>query len=457
MIPALLATAVMTAAPCSYAKMAARCGALSVPENRAAPNGRRLSIHFVVVLAASAVTKEPLFGIAGGPGQSAIDAFEGSVQGPSVFTAAHRDRDIVLVDQRGTGRSNALLCNIYPTDASTYTYLFPPDVIRACRATLAQTDDLNAYGSDAAADDLDEVRARLGYPRIALFGGSYGTTESLVYIRRHGDRVKAAILEGVSPPSMLLPLPFPRGAEQALEDLEKSCETDRICSTNFPHFAQEFDAVLARSKRGGISVPDGNPISFEVFADRMRQAMYDSFTAAYLPYIIHRAALADTTPLARLVATISHDIPGLLAMGMNLSVTCAESLPFISDAEARRQSQSTFMGDSRYRAQRSACATWNVRAVERSFLDPIRSDVPVLMMNGADDPATPPRFGAQAVAYLPNGRLLLVPQAGHDFSSRCSDGIEAQFLETYSVKNLATSCLRGEHRPPFATSVKGLF
>lgn len=447
----------MTTAPCTYAKMPARCGALSVPQNRTSRNGRMLAVHFVVVPAENATAKEPVFGIAGGPGQSAIDAFEGFVQGPSVFTAAHRNRDIVLVDQRGTGRSNPLRCNIFPTDASTYSDLFPSDAIRSCRGRLARTDDLNAYGSDAAADDLDEVRARLGYPQIVLFGGSYGTTESLVYIRRHGDRVKAAILEGVSPPWMLLPLPFPRGAAQALEDLEKSCASDRICSTTFPHFAQEFGAVLARSKHGGVPVSDGNRISFEVFADRMRQAMYDSFTAAYLPYIIHRAATGDTPPLAKLVATISHDIPGTLAMGMNLSVTCAESLPFISNEEAHRESQGTFMGDSRYRAQRRACTTWNVRAVDRSFLDPIRSNVPVLMMNGADDPATPPRFGAQALAYLPNGRLLLVPQAGHDFSSRCSDGIEAQFLESYSVQTLATSCLRGEHRPPFATSAKGLF
>jgi pimeloyl-ACP methyl ester carboxylesterase len=374
-----------------------------------------------------------------------------------MLTQAHRDRDIVLVDQRGTGRSNPLACNLYPTDDATYTYLFPPDVIGACRVRLARSNDLNAFGSAAAADDLDQLRARLGYGRIVLFGGSYGTTESFVYLRRHGDSVKAAILEGIAPPWLLLPLPFPSGAQHALEDLEKSCATDPVCSATFPRFPQEFDALLARSKSAGIPVPGVSKISFEVFADRMRQAMYDSFTASYLPYIVHRAATGDTTPLARLVAAISHGIPGSLAMGMNLSVTCAESLPFISREEARRQSQGTFMEDSRYRAQRDACATWNVRAVGRAFLDPIRSNVPVLMLNGADDPAAPPRFGAQALQYLPNGRLLLVPQAGHDFSSRCSEAIEAQFLETYSVANLATSCLRGERRPPFATSLQGLF
>lgn len=437
--------------------MPARCGSLRVPENRAVPNGRAIPIHFVVLPATSATPKEPIFGIAGGPGQSAIDAFEGYFPGPTMLAAARAKHDLVFVDQRGTGQSNPLNCNIFPTDVSTYTYLFPSQIVRACRAQLAATSDLNAYGSDAAADDLNEVRKQLGYPKIVLFGGSYGTTESLVYMRRYGDAVRAALLEGVAPPWLRLPLPFPRGAQRALADLERSCASDRLCSTNFPRFPQEFDALLARSQNGGIPVAGGHRISFEVFADRMRQTMYDSFGASYLPYIIHRAAGGDTRPLAMLVAALSHGIPGSLAIGMNLSVTCAESLPFISDEEARSESRDTFMGDSRYRAQRAACTMWNVAPADRSFLDPIRADVPVLMVDGADDPAAPPQFGTQELKYLPNGRQVLVPHAGHDFSTPCSDKIEEQFLETYSVRDLPTSCLRTVARPPFATSLKGLF
>jgi len=442
--------------PCVYAKMPARCGSLNVPENRSQPNGRTITVHFVVVPAKHDGGQPPIFGIAGGPGQSAIDTGAAFLPGPSAIAAAQATHDIVLVDQRGTGRSNALNCNMYPTDASTYAYLFPPDIVRACRARLAKTNDLDAYGSDAAADDLDDVRARLGYSKIVLYGGSYGTTEALIYMRRHGETVRAALLEGVAPPWLRLPLPFPRGAQRALDDLERSCASDRVCSTHFPQFAQEFDRVLSLSRGGGIAVPGGERISFEVFADRMRQTMYDAFGASYLPFIIHRAALGDTKPLAMLVAAVSHGIPGTLAMGMNLSVTCAESMPFITPAQAREESQGTFMGDSRYQAQRQACEVWNVRPADRSFLDPIRSSAPVLMINGADDPATPPQFGAQELAYLPNGRQLLVPHAGHDFSSACTDAIELQFLNTYSTANLPASCLQAEKRPPFATSLKGL-
>ena len=456
MLPVLLAAASFTTTACTYAKLPARCGAVRLPENRQSRNGRTIAIHFVVIPAKRGRPKEPIFAIAGGPGQSAIGAFAGYFSGPSALARANINHDIVLVDQRGTGSSNPLSCNIYPTDASTYAYLFPPDILRACRMRLAKVDDLDAYGSDAAADDLYDVRARLGYGKIVLVGGSYGTTESLVYIRRHGDTVRAALLEGVAPPWLRLPLPFPRGAQRALDDLEASCASDRLCSNYFPHFAEEFGAVLARSRNGGIPVAGGYRISFEVFADRMRQTMYDEFGASYLPYIIHQAALGNTKPLAKLVATVSHGIPGSVAIGMNLSVTCAESLPFITEDEAREQSQDTFMGPSRYLAQRGACDMWNVAAVPHSFLDPIRSNVPVLMINGADDPATPPQFGAQELKYLPNGRQLLIPHAGHDFSSRCSNDIEAQFLDTYSVRNLQTNCLRAESRPPFATSLKGL-
>jgi pimeloyl-ACP methyl ester carboxylesterase len=437
--------------------MPARCGSLSIPENRSARNGRTISIHFVVIPAKDPATKEPIFGIAGGPGQSAIDTFQEFFPGPSALAAAHADHDIVLVDQRGTGRSNPLNCNLYPTDAVTYAYLFPPDIVGRCRSRLAKDHDLDAYGSATAADDLNELRARLGYKQIVLVGGSYGTLESLVYMRRHGESVKAALLEGVAPPWLLLPLPFPRGAQRALDDLEAACARDRTCSKHFPHFSQEFDEVLKRSRNGGIPVAGGYSISFEVFADRMRQTMYDSYGASYLPYIIHRAATGDTVPLAKLVAAVSHSIPGSLAIGMNLSVTCAESMPFITADQARSESLGTFMLDSRYLAQRDACNIWNVAPVDRSFLDPIRSNAPVLMVNGADDPATPPQFGAQELRYLPNGRQLLVPHAGHDFSSPCSTKIETQFLATYSVRNLPTNCLRAEARPPFATSLKGLF
>lgn len=452
---ALLAAA-LPLLPCTYGGAQAQCGSLAVPQDRRNPQSRTIQLHVVVIRTKSASPKDPLFGIAGGPGQSAVETFRYGFAKSPFFSTLLRDRDVVMLDQRGTGKSHPLACDIFPNDAAAYQYLFPLTTIRECRERLARTSDLNAYGSDAAADDLDAVRAALGYGKIAIYSGSYGSTETLVYMRRHGDRVAAALMEGVAPPWLLLPLPFPRGAQHALDDLERACAADAVCSKQFPHFAQEFDALTSRSKAGGIPVR-GGAIAFEVFADRMRQSLYDSFTASYVPYIVHRAAGGDTEPLRQLVAFISHSIPGSLAMGMNLSVTCSEALPFITDSQAAASAAGTFMGDSRYRAQRAACSAWNVKPVLREFLNPIRSDVPVLMMDGAEDPAAPPQYGAQELKYLRNGNQVLIPHAGHDFGSECTTKIELAFLETYDAKNLVVNCLQAEKRPPFATSLRGLF
>ncbi len=454
MLP-LLAAAALSASPCTYAHLKAKCGSITVPENRRAGTGRKIQVHFVVVPAASRVRKDPVFLIAGGPGQAAIDLWSQYLLQDPVSMYAHASRDIVVVDQRGTGTSHALNCNIYPTDASTYTALFPAAVLRACRDRLAATSDLNAYGSDVAADDLNDIRTRLGYKKIVLSGGSYGTMESFIYMRRHGDSVAAVIMEGVAPPALLLPKPFPQGAQRALEDLERSCAADTMCAKHFPGFAGDFAKMLAQSKNGGIAVPGGR-IVFEVFADRMRQTMYDAYGASFLPLIIHDAAAGNTKPLAHLIALVSHGIPGSLAMGMNLSLTCAGSMPFITGAQAAAAAQGTFMGDSRYRAQRTACNLWNVRPDPISFLAPVRSNAPVLMIGGSADPATPPQFGARALRYLPNGRQILIPHAGHDFGSKCTYAIEEQFLRTYSTRNLNVSCLKAEGRPPFALTLKGL-
>jgi pimeloyl-ACP methyl ester carboxylesterase len=275
-------------------------------------------------------------------------------------------------------------------------------------------------------------------------------------LRRHESSVAAAVLVGVAPPSLLLPLPFPRGAQHAFDDLVRACASDVVCRRNFPNFASEFSSMIERSKRGGIAVTGGR-ISFEVLADAMRHVMYDAYTASYLPLIVHRYASGDTAPLAKIVTLTSQGIAGSLAMGMNLSITCAESIPFITPEEAAQAARGTFMSTSRYDAQRAACAIWNVRPVDSAFLAPIHSNVPVLLLGGSDDPATPPQFGARVLAGLPNGRQILVPGAGHDVDSPCVGKIENDFLVSYDTRSLDAGCLQAARRPPFATSFTGLF
>ena len=458
-LPAILGTAhgdPPPASTCSYLGTEARCGVLIVPENRARPREREIELHYVVVSAKNR-TGPPIFLLAGGPGQSAIVA---ASHGSPIFDTLRGGHDFVVLDQRGTGRSHPLDCLLYTDDASTLGEVFPLAAVRSCRDELAQSSDLNAYGSAAAADDINDLRRALGYDKILLYGGSYGTTEALVYIRRHGHTVAGALLEGVAPTFFRLPLPFPQGAQHALLDLTKACNNDSACHAAFPSFANEFQTMVDRS-HAGIAVDYVNAshehvqgaISHAVFADRMRQAMYSQDTAAVVPFVIHQAYQGDTTPLGKLVVLLSRSINGSLAIGENFSVDCAEDVAFISDTDVAAASAGSFMGDTIIRARQDVCAIWNVQPVDKSFLDPVHSHVPVLMLSGTDDPATPPQYAAEQLKYLPSGRQVLIANGVHDEDSPCLERLRQEFLDRHSTKNLDAECAAVNKRPPFATSL----
>jgi len=418
-------------------------GVLLLPEDRTKPGGRRIDIHYVVIRATTPNAKDPVFLIAGGPGQSIIKIGPSSIPG----LVPDHDRDIVMVDQRGTGESHPLECNLFPTQADAFRAIYPLDIIAACRSRLAATSDLSAYGTDAAADDLNDVRLHLGYPKIVVAGVSYGTTVALDYLRRHGASVSAAILEGVAPPG---PLSMARGAQAALDNLVRRCKAETACSTAFPQFGAEFHSLLLQAQHGGIEV-NGGVITAGVLVERIRDALYSEAVAAYIPMIVHRAVHGDPQPLTQLVSALSRQIPGSLATGMFFSVTCPEDVAFTTLRQVDEDSANTFLGDARFREAQAACRVWNVKPVDRSFLDPVRSDVPVLMMSGENDPATPPRYGAEALRYLPNGRQVIVPGAGHVTGSTCVDTIKRQFLNTYDVRSLDITCLKSAQPPPFVT------
>jgi pimeloyl-ACP methyl ester carboxylesterase len=458
-LSAISATGAASERPCTYAALPAVCGTLQVPEDRSVPGGRSITLHFVRVLAEHA-RGAPIFPIAGGPGQSIIAVGAGYLS-DGRLTALQPEHDFVFLDQRGTGLSHPLACDLYRRTSDIFAEIFPLRAVRACRVTLAKTSDLNAYGSDAAADDIDALRKHLGYRKIILLGGSYGTTEALVYLRRHGDSVQNAVLEGVAPPDDKFPLPFLQGAQHALDDLIAACRNDAACNAHFPNFRHEFASLLQQSTTG-IPVDYRDARSGErvrvklmrgVFADRMRQSMYSPDFAALLPLVVHDAAAGNTAPLAKLVVFISRGITGGLAMGENISVDCRESVLLLTDADIAQASIGSFMAGTVVDARRATCAIWNVRPVARSFLAPIRSAVPVLMISGQDDPATPPQFGARELAHLPNGRQILVPNAGHDNDDPCLTRIEIAFMKTSSSAGLDAACARRFKRPPFPTTL----
>ncbi len=457
--------------PCTIgeSRLAARCGTFNVFENRAARSGRVIALNMIFVPARHA-SHRAIFWNPGGPGASATGYATYIVDGDfqRELMILRDTYDVVFVDNRGTGGSHAFGCDAFPPAHPElyYRQLVPDAPLEACRRWLTLTTDLNQYGTDAAADDLDDVRSALGYTKIVLDGDSYGTEFFLDYARRHPAHVESMVLQGVAPPHyLIIPLEDASGAQRAFENLAAACESDHLCHTKFPEFRAHFAALARRFDAGPERISVVNAVtksrvtvllSKEVFADRLRQTLYSEDGASYVPYATERAYAGDYGPLAAIVEFATDNFGRGLDLGLNLSVTCAEDIPFISPADVARTSAGTFEGDARVRSQQHACAIWNVRRAPAAFQDPVRTTAPVLMISGSDDPATPPNYATEALASMPNGRQILIPNASHDSELACADALIARFVVTRNARALDIGrCAGSARRPPFATSMSG--
>ena len=437
------------------------CGKLTVFENRQTRSGRTIDLNVVVLPAFDQKTKtEPLFDLAGGPGAASTDG-AGFYAGPG--RDYRRRHDVVCVDQRGTGQSNRLAISRKKTPAYYLSEMYPVDYVTEMRHALELRADLTKYTTSIAMDDLDDVRTWLGYDRIDLFGTSYGTRAALVYMRRHPEHLRSAILLGVAPTDLKMPLHHAESGERAMNLLLDECERDAACHAAFPQIRDDWKNVLAQLEKqparvqysppGKSTAPTTVEIQRGVFAEKIRTRMYDRDKAARIPLIVHHAATGDFGPF--LQQTIAPSIPDFVADGMYLSVTCAEDVPFINPAEAAKLTQGNPFGNYRVFQQTRACGVWPRGEIPPDFLDPISSDTPVLIFSGNMDPVTPPKYGEEVASHLPNSRHVVIPEAGHDVNGLtdpgCIDRIAIEFLDKGDAKNLDVSCVERMKPPPFVT------
>ncbi len=447
--------------PCNLAGLTqeARCGKYEVFEDRAAKSGRKIALNLLVLPATGEKpAPDPIFFLAGGPGQGAVSVIAGA---GDYLSELRGEREIVFIDQRGTGKSNPLNCEFYRDRDDMRGYFgepYPADILRSCRAELEKVANLALYTTPIAMDDLDEVRAALGYERINLFGGSYGTNAALVYLRQYPSRVRSVVLKGVAPTDYKLPLAFSKGVQHALDRLMEDCAANQACQKAFPKLKEEFMSVLARLDKTPASFDVVNPLTRQTqhiemsraaFVDGLRLMLYVPELSSMLPLIIHRTDENDYVPFATYAFDLIRQIGGQLAKGMQLSVLCAEHIPFITEADLAREAKGTYYGDARARSYRRACEAWPSVKAPASFLDPVKSDVPVLMVNGDIDPVTPPVHGAAAARTLPNSRHVVIRNGTHLTNSACIDNLIAQFISKGTAQGLDASCVNDIKRPPF--------
>ena len=441
----------------------AKCGTLGVFENRATRKGRKIPIN-VVVLPATGAKREPdaVFYFAGGPGSAATEDAPGIAD---ILARIREHRDLVFVDQRGTGQSNPLDCTLFnPTDQQSFLgSFFPVDDIRKCREQLELNADLTLYTTEIAMDDLDDVRAALGYEQINLYGASYGTRAALVYLRQHPKHVRTAMLHGVAPTNQLMPLNFPQDNERALQGVLSECEADEACSKAFPQLKKNAQRVLEELLQSPAQVELQMPgskdpvkltLNRNLAAEAIRYMLYSPGGASRVPLVLHTAAQGNYGPLTRAALNFRRNIVATGSNGMYLSITCAEDLPWVNAKEAEKLGANTFLGDYRYRQQNEACALWPRAKIDSKYAEPVRSDKPVLIMTGEWDPVTPPAHGEAVAKTLPNSLHLVVNDGAHGLSGlngiECLDRLMTEFVERGTVKGLDTTCVKNIKRSGFA-------
>ncbi len=441
----------------------ARCGEYDVYEDRLEQRGRRIALKVVVLPSLFArPAPDALFILAGGPGQAATEQADFIAR---TFVRVRQERDIVLVDLRGTGGSNGLHCNLYGESLQgSLGDLLPLGAIKACLTEWEQRADLSFYTTPLAMDDLDEVRAALGYERINIFGTSYGTRAAQAYIRQYPERVRSIILKGTTPISQSIPLSIARHSQRSLDLVLEDCWRNGFCYKAFPNLKQDFATVLSRFDKGSVTVQIPNDENGKVekieltrgaLVTTLRTLLQSTGTIAQLPLMIHQMSKGDDVSFVRSAISIRREFSKNISIGMFLAVI-KEDLRLIDREQARSESEGTFMGDYYYQQLLSAGSLLPRVILSSGYREEIRSDVPVLFISGRLDPATPPENAENVAQNLPNSRHVVIRQASHSYTglSPCIDSLMAEFIIRGSVKELNTTCVDAIPQIKFQTSSK---
>jgi pimeloyl-ACP methyl ester carboxylesterase len=458
--PAITLKKCQLSAPGSASHLEARCGKLKVYEDRSASTSRQIELNLAVIPAISRnPAPDPLFFIPGGPGEAATQSILTIF---SAFNRINQKRDIVLVDQRGTGGSHPLQCQTSDEEVFS-TQNEEENLAASLQACLNKLDaDPRFYTTSIAMDDLDQARDALGYDRINLYGASYGTRAALTYLRQYPDHVRTVILDGVAPPNWTLGPSTASDGQRALDMIFARCAIEEKCQSSFPDLAIKFQSIVQELQQKPIEVAlddpiNGQPTTFKLtpenFATTIHTMTYTPETAALIPLMIHNANLIhDFRPIVAESLSSTELFSESISAGMRYSIICSEDTPFY-DKEPASQG---YLGIYIVKSFEDICQIWPHGSIPINFKQPVLSDKPVLILSGEADPVTPPANGNLAAQTLSNNLHLIISGMGHvNIFRGCIPRIATDFIDTGSLQGLDTTCVQNIKPLPFFINYNG--
>lgn len=450
--------------PCSHeidgqkelAEVGAMCGKYGVWEDRETKKGRKIALNVAVIPALAKAKPDPVFLLDGGPGVAATETPWMRVM-PWV-KKLRLYRDIVLVDQRGTGSSNPLDC--IPDGELPFEELFKPRRPHSEMAECIKSfdADLTKYTTDIAMDDLNEVRDALGYNKINIYGGSYGTRAALVYLRQHEDTVRSLVIDAVTPMEMKIMDAAAEDGERAIGLLFSHCENDEGCRKAFPNLRQKLNDLILSLKEKPAQVQlknprTGEPVKVTVQAETLRGTLYTSLyntqRSALIPLAIERACDGDFSVFGALLESMSGSLEQV-SIGMQFAVLCNEDLALMDvGSEDAGADQNVFSRNEMVSSKKEYCDFFQGAAKPESYFDSVKSDVPALVLSGELDPITPPRWGEIAAKNLKNSKHVVVSGMGHGVAiNGCVSNMIVEHIENASPAGIETECVKGMKRFP---------
>ena len=443
--------------------MKARCGTLRRPLDPSGAEPGEIELRVAVVPALNLTPEQdPLVPIAGGPGQGSVDFYTAYSW---AFESVRRNRDILLIDQRGTGESATMRCEFDEALLDgEFSIELTIEYTQQCLEQLPH--DPRFFTTSVAVRDIEAVREALGYPSLNLYGVSYGSRVAQHFARRYPGSTRTITLDGVAPPQLSLGPEIATESQKAIDKILARCIEDEACNERFPDIDKTFHRVVTELKGSAVAIQVPDPstgrlqdLSFgsSELAAAIRLLAYHPNSMALIPLLIDEAGQGNFVPLGSQFMMTMISMGDMLALGMHNAVLCTEDVPFYDPASIDYDGlEASYMGALQLDALQAICSVWPAGPIDEEFKTPLATDIPVLLLSGDADPITPPRYADLAAVDLENATHLIGKDQGHgQVSVGCTPRLIAEFIETADPQALDASCLERSFVMPYFLDFSG--